>query len=129
MRALDRKLLRDLGRMQFQALAIALIVASGVALFVAMFTAYRSLRTSQHHFYTEQRFAQIWSSLGRAPRTIARELAAIPGVAALDARIVAPAILDVPGLADPASALVVGIPATPEHTVNDLYLRRGRHVE
>ena len=32
MRALDRKLLRDLARMKTQAVAIALVVASGVAL-------------------------------------------------------------------------------------------------
>ena len=129
MRALDRKLFRDLGRMRVQALAIALIVASGVSLFIAMFTAYRSVRASAHHFYREQRFADVWSSLGRAPRPVARELAAIPGVAAVDARIVAPAVLDVPGLAEPASALVIGIPATPAHAVDDLYLRSGRHVE
>lgn len=129
MRALDRKLFRDLGRMRIQALAIALIVAAGVALFIAMFTAYRSVRISGHHFYTQQRFAHVWSSLARAPRSVERDLAAIPGVAAVDARIVTAAILDVPGLAEPGSALVVGIPATPEHAVDDLYLRRGRHVE
>lgn len=129
MRALDRKLLRDLGRMRMQALAIALIVASGAALFVAMITAYRSVRLSEHHFYTQQRFGEVWSSLARAPRTVARELAAIPGVAALDARVVTPAVLDVPGLVEPASALVVGIPPTGEHAVDDIYLRRGRHVE
>lgn len=129
MRALDRKLLRDLGRMKVQAGAIALIVASGVALFLAMFTAYRSLAFAQHQFYAEQRFAQVWSSLGRAPRSVTREIATIPGVAAVDARIVAPAVLDVPGLSDPASALLVAIPGAGGHAVNDLYLRRGRHVE
>ena len=129
MRALDRKLLRDLARMKVQALAIALVVAAGASLFLTMFTAYRSLATSQHRFYTEQRFADVWSSLARAPRSVEREIAAIPGVAAVDARIVAPAIVDVPGLADPASALVVSIPPAAGHAVNDLYLRRGRHVE
>ena len=129
MRALDRKLVRDLGRMRVQALAIALIVASGVALFIAMFTAYRSVRLSGHHFYTQQRFGHVWSSLARAPRAVAGDLAAIPGVAAVDARVVTSAILDVPGLAEPASALVIGIPPTAEHAVDDLYLRRGRHVE
>ncbi len=129
MRALDRKLLRDLWRMRIQAIAIALIVASGLGLFLAMFTAYRSVRASEDQFYSEQRFADVWSSLARAPRTVARELAAIPGVAAVDARIVAPAILDVPGLAEPGSALVIGIPSMPAHAVDDLYLRRGRHVE
>ena len=129
MRALDRKLLRDLGRMKVQALAIALVVAAGVTLFLMMATAYQAMRASERHFYTEQRFAHVWSSLARAPRSVARDLAAIPGVAAVDARIVAPAILDVPGLAEPGSALVVGIPPTPGHSINDLYLRRGRHVE
>ena len=129
MRALDRKLFRDLGRMKLQALAIALVVAAGVTLFLMMFTAYHAVRVSEHHFYTEQRFAHAWSSLARAPRSVERDLAAIPGVSAVDARIVAPAILDVPGLAEPGSALVVGIPPTPGHAVTDLYLRRGRHVE
>lgn len=129
MRALDRKLLRDLGQLRNQAIAIALIVASGVSLFIGMFSAYRSVKESEHHFYSQQRFAHVWSSLGRAPGSVARELAAIPGVAAVDARIVAQAIVDVPGLAEPASALIVGIVPGPRHAVNDVYLRRGRHVE
>jgi putative ABC transport system permease protein len=129
MRAIDGKLVRDLGRMRVQALAIALIVASGVSLFIATFAAYRSIRLSEHHFYTRQRFADVWSSLGCAPRSLARDLAAVPGVVAVDARLVTPAILDVPGLVEPASALVIGVPPGSGHRVNDLYLRSGRHVE
>jgi hypothetical protein len=129
MRALDRKLLRDLSRMKLQALAIALVIAAGVTLFLMMFTAYHAVLASEHHFYTEQRFAHAWSSLARAPRSVALDLAAIPGVSAVDARIVTPAILDVPGLAEPGSALVVGISASYGHAINDLYLRRGRRIE
>ena len=43
MRALDRKLLRDLGRMWSQALTIALVVASGVGGFIATLSAVDSL--------------------------------------------------------------------------------------
>lgn len=129
MRALDRMLVRDLARMKIQAIAIALVVASGVALFIGMLTAYASLRASEDRFYTDQRLGDVWSSLARAPSPVAGELAAIPGVAAVDPRIVAPAVLDVPGLAEPASALIVGIPAAAGHPVDDLYLRHGRHVE
>jgi putative ABC transport system permease protein len=127
-RALDVKLFRDLARMKAQAIAIALVVASGVALFVAALTTYRSLRVSEHHYYASQRFADVWSSLARAPRPVARDLAAIPGVAAVDARVIAPAILDVRGLDEPASAVIVGVPTRGDH-LDDLYLRRGRHVE
>jgi putative ABC transport system permease protein len=128
-KALDVKLFRDLARMKAQAIAIALVIASGVALFVAAMTTYRSLRVSEHHYYASQRFADVWSSLARAPRPVARKLAAIPGVAAVDARVVEHAILDVRGLDEPASALVIGIPPGAGHDVDDLYLRRGRHVE
>ena len=72
MRALDKKLLRDLVRMKTQAAAIALVVATAVALFVGLVTMYRSVRVSQHHYHVEARFADVWSSLARAPRSVAR---------------------------------------------------------
>ncbi len=129
MRALDRKLLRDVRRMAAQALAIALVVAAGVALFVATMTTYRSLRASEARYYEQQRFAEVWSSLARAPMSLARELRKLPGVAAVDARVVTQAIIDVPALVEPASALLVSIPETPEHALNGLYVRSGRHIE
>jgi putative ABC transport system permease protein len=129
MRALDRKLYRELWRMKAQAFAIALVIASGVALFVAMVTTYRSMRLSESQYYTRWRFADVWSELSRAPLSITRNLAAIPGVAAVEGRIKEPAILDVPGLAQPASAVIVSIPPATGHALNDLYVRRGRHVE
>lgn len=129
MRAIDRKLLRDLFRLKMQAAAIALVVASGVASFVGMLATYQSIRVSEQHYYEGQRFAHVWSNLSRAPRSVLRDIAAIPGVMAVEGRIKQQAILDVPGLDEPASAEVVSIPSTLGHGVNDLYLRRGRHVE
>ena len=129
MHALDRKLLRDLRRMAAQVAAIALVIASGVALFVATMAAYRSLRLSEEHYYQEQRFAEVWSSLARAPLSLAREIVALPGVAAADARIVEQAIIDVPGLLQPASALLVSIPPTAKHALNGIYVQSGRHIE
>jgi putative ABC transport system permease protein len=43
MSALDRKLFRDLGRMWAQALAIALVMACGVAVLVLSVGTYRSI--------------------------------------------------------------------------------------
>lgn len=129
MRALDRKLLRDLLRMKLQAAAIALVVASGVAMFVAMLATYRSIRISEQHYYTDQRFGHIWADLSRAPSSVTRSIAAIPGVAAVEGRIKELVVLDVPGLVEPASAQLVSIPSDPGHAVSDLHLRRGRHVE
>ena len=53
MRALDRKLVRDLARLKFQALAIALVVASGMALFVGTVTTARALVLSEQRYYKD----------------------------------------------------------------------------
>lgn len=129
MRALDRKLFREFARMKAQATAVAFVVAAGVALYVGMLATYRSLRISEHHYYVEKRFADVWSNLSRAPLSVTRSIAAIPGVVSVEGRIKEQAILDVPGLDEPASALLVSIPSASGHVLNDLHVRRGRHVE
>ena len=129
MRALDRKLIRDLGRMKTQAVAIALVVASGTALFIGTAATSRALRLSEEKYYDDHRFAHVWSRLARAPESVVRRLAAIPGVAAVDGRLVAQGVLDLPGLDEPATGLFLAIPSTHGHRLNDVYVRRGRHIE
>lgn len=129
MRALDRKLLRDLARMKFQAAAIALVVASGMALFVATAATSRALRLSEERYYDEHRFAQVWSGLTRAPQRVVDHLRDIPGVAAVEGRLVAQGVLDLPQVEEPATGLFIAIPPAHGHALNDVYIRRGRHVE
>ena len=67
MKALDRKLLRDLRLMWSQALTIALVVGSGVAGFVSCFSAYDALSWSRDLYYADARFADVFASAKRAP--------------------------------------------------------------
>jgi putative ABC transport system permease protein len=128
-RALDRKLLRDLWHMRGQALAIALVVACGVATVVTSRVGYESLRESQAGYYAAYRFADVFAALERAPESLRAALAAIPGVAAVETRIVAQVTLDVPGLAEAATGRLVSIPAIRVPILNDVHLRRGRWIE
>jgi putative ABC transport system permease protein len=128
-RALHRKLVRDLWHLRSQSLAIALVVACGVALFVTTRTAYDSLLISQATYYADYRFADVFASLKRAPESLARRIAEIPGVGAVRTRIVFDVTLDVPGLAEPATGRLVSIPERRTPVLNDLYLRRGRYIE
>ena len=57
MRALERKLLRDLRLMWSQALTIALVVASGVGGFLTTLSAVDSLALARDRFYAQGRFA------------------------------------------------------------------------
>jgi len=57
LRALDRKLLRDLWRLRGQTLAIALVVASGVATQVISYSVIDSLKVTRDEFYGSAQFA------------------------------------------------------------------------
>jgi putative ABC transport system permease protein len=129
MRALHRKLLRDLARMKVQAIAIALVVAAGTSIFIGTAATARSLRLSEERYYDDHRFAHVWVRVARAPQRLTRAIAAIPGVTAVDDRIVAQGILDLPGVEQPATGLFLSVPRSHGHVVNDVYIRRGRHVE
>ena len=74
MKALDRKLLRDLRLMWSQALTIALVVASGVAGFITSFSAYDALSWSRDLYYADARFADVFATLKRAPLALERQL-------------------------------------------------------
>src|SRR5512145_1690954 len=98
MRALDRKLLRDLARLRMQAIAIALVVAAGTAVFIGTAATARALRLSEERYYDDHRFAHVWTRLVRAPESLIRQLAGIPGVSAVDGRLMAQGVLDLPGV-------------------------------
>ena len=124
--ALNRKLLRDLMAMRGQAIAIALVVAAGVSLYVTYLGNFDSLRKAQQSYYRQQRFADVFASLTRAPLAVAGEIAAIPGVAVAEPRVVAQVTIAVAGLDEPAVGRLVSIPAARRPLLNDLVLRRGR---
>jgi putative ABC transport system permease protein len=129
MRPLTRKLLRDLLHLRGQIIAISLVVACGVAVFVTTRTAYDSLLISQATYYADYRFADVFAGLKRAPDGLAARIASIPGVAAVRTRIVFDVVLDVPGLAEPATGRLVSIPERRAPILNDVYIRRGRYLE
>lgn len=126
---LDRKLLRDLWHLRGQAVAIALVIAAGVALFVTMHGTMRSLMDTRDAYYERYRFADIFAPLKRAPDQLALQLAQIPGVAAVQTRILASVTLDVPGQAEPATGQLVSISDPDTPTLNDIALRSGRMLD
>jgi putative ABC transport system permease protein len=128
MRALNRKLWRDLLEMRGMVLAIALVQAGGVATFVMSLSTYDTLLVARDDYYREQRFAEVFALLKRAPDTLVGRLQAIPGVERVQTRVVAAARLTVPGFNDPVVATLVSIPEGRSPPLNSLYLRRGRLV-
>jgi putative ABC transport system permease protein len=126
---LDRKLLRDLWLARGQALAIALVIAAGIAIFVSMFSTFDALDLSLRTYYDRYRFGDVFASLTRAPLSVARDIEALPGVAQVDTRVVVDVTLDVPGMSEPAVGRLVSIPAERRPMLCDVYLREGRYIE
>ena len=128
-RPLDRKLLRDLWRLRGQGLAIALIVASGVAVLVMSLSAMQALRDSSATYYERYRFADVFANVKRAPLRLQAEIAAIDGVALADLRVVRLAVLDMADLREPVIGRLVSVPDDGELLLNGLALRQGRLPE
>ncbi len=126
MRALDRKLIRDFRRLWAQSLAIALVMACGVATLILAVGAYRSLSETRSAYYERYRFGDVFATLVRAPNALAGSIAAIDGVAAVETRIDKRVLLDIPDMQEPASAVAISIPASGDIAVNALFLRQGR---
>jgi len=129
MRSLDRKLLRDLWRLRAQVLSIAGVVASGIAAVVLFRSTFDSLEASRDRYYRESRFADAWAWVKRAPEPVARRIAALPGVSAVETRVVVDVVLDVPGRDEPATGRLVSLPAETGAGLNAVFLRSGRMPE
>jgi putative ABC transport system permease protein len=129
MNVLDRKLFRELWQRWGQGLAIALVVACGIASFVMSMSAYNSLKITQTDYYNEYRFAHIFASLKRAPETLAAQIAEISGVAQVQTRIVEEVTLDIPGRNEPATGRIISLLPQQTSRLNDIYLRQGRYLE
>jgi len=126
MRTLDRKLFRDLWRMRVNAIAVAMVLGCGLSIFVMAVGMRDSLERTRRDYYATQRMADLAVSLVRAPERVEADLAAAPGISAIEVRIAGYALLDLPGIVEPASARIVSLPARRRPMVNDLVLARGR---
>ncbi|NDP37433.1 MAG: ABC transporter permease [Rhodoferax sp.] len=126
MKALDRKLLRDLWQMKSQALAIALVVMCGVGTYIMFLSTLGALRATQDRYYRDYRFAEVFASLKRAPQALLPRLQAIAGVDQVETRVVAQVRVDMPGFAEPVTALMVSVSDGGRRGLNALHLRQGR---
>lgn len=130
MRAINRKLLKDLASLRGQVLTIALVVACGIASAIAMRTAYDSLVHSRDTYYSDYRFADLFASLKRAPRPILQHLETIEGVSRVDARVVERVLVPIADMPRPASGTIVGLePSERGWRLNDVYIQSGRNLD
>src|SRR5262249_47487157 len=110
MHMLDRKLVRDVRRLWAQVLAIAFVIGGGVATLFMAAGSYRSLDETRTAYYERYRFADVFAVVTRAPKSLVEQVAEIPGVAAVDARISRLPLLAIPKYAQTPTPQAIYMP-------------------
>ncbi|GFE65514.1 ABC transporter permease [Litoreibacter roseus] len=126
MQAIDRKLLRDFKRLWIQAIAIALVLACGVAILLTSVGMYTALSETRAAYYERNRFADVFVHTTRAPLSLVPEIAQIDGVLSVEARIAGDAILDLPDRIKPAVGRILSYPEDTAPVLNVPLLVEGR---
>jgi putative ABC transport system permease protein len=126
MKALNRKLGRDLWRMKGQVFAITLVVVSGVATFIMFISTMDSLSLTRNRFYRDYHFADVFVNLKRAPESLKEKIQNVPGVHLVETRVSAYVKLDIKGFPEPVTARIISVPDDGKPLLNRLYIRKGR---
>ncbi len=122
MNTLNKKVIRELIALKSQSITIALVVASGIAIFIASGSSYDSLRQTRDKFYINTYFADGFVSSKPAPEILERRIRNIPGIQDIRMRIVQESVIDFPEEDLPSAARFVSI----TNGMNDLVLMKGR---
>lgn len=125
MQALDLKLMRDFRRLWVQALAIALVLACGVAILLTAFGMHTALTDTRDAYYERNRFADLFVEARRAPLSLLPEIMALPGVATAEPRIAGNVILDLPDRTAVATGRILSWPENDVPLLNVPLLRSG----
>ncbi|WP_026376873.1 ABC transporter permease [Aestuariibacter salexigens] len=125
---LDKKRWRDLVKLRGQVLAVALVIASGIATLVMSLTTIEALEDTTDTYYQRYRFADVFAGLTRAPDFLTHRIAELDGVMSVETRISQYVTLDVPDFNEPVTGRLLSIPEHQQPTLNQLVLRKGRWI-
>ncbi len=127
MNTLLHKTYRDLRAALAQTGALVLIVALGIASFIALVGAYRDLSSSYNRTYDLLKFADATFSLQSAPESAADAVAQVPGVEAATGRLVVDTGFQLSSGAQ-IRARLIGLPAGQHPSVNDVLVTQGHYL-
>ncbi len=115
--------------MKGQAVAIVLVIASGISTFVMLRSTMHSLDLTQKQFYRDCRFADAFAPLKRAPENVRGRIESIPGVNQVETRVVADVKLRIEGFDEPVTARLISVPEDGNPLLNRVHIRKGRMID
>jgi len=125
-RTLHRKLLRELRENAVTLLVIVVIIAIGTGSLIGLAATQRILIASQSAYYRRYRLADFWVHVKKAPMSVLRRIARLPGIDSVDARVVFDVIIDIPDVPRPLTGRLISTPLSGfDRTLNGICLTRG----
>jgi putative ABC transport system permease protein len=126
---LDIKVVRDLWGMRTQVLSIALLVAAGIAVLVMSVSNYLALVGAMEAHYRNERFADLFASVKRAPVSLVDRIREIEGVGVVESRVAQAVRVIREDSELPISGRIISIPSSGQPLLNRLYLVEGRWID
>jgi putative ABC transport system permease protein len=129
-----RKSLRDLRASLAQTAALIVIVALGIASFVALVGAYRDLGTSYNQTYERLHLADVTFSIQAAPQNAVEEVANVDGIEAVTGRLIVDGGLELNTATGSLAgerirSRLIGIPPDRHPQVDDVLVLDGRYLD
>lgn len=125
---LSKKIWRYIVRNLGQFLAAAAVVMGGIIVYVSMSSAYFNLGQAREDFYRENRFADYYFHLVKAPEGVIKQIAMLDGVKSADGRIQRDLSV-IKENNERATARVVSYNLPMEEGLNQLTIVQGRSFE
>lgn len=111
-----------------QFIALAVVIALGISLYIGFNTTLISLKNSQEIFYTENNFADHYFYVSQAPEAIIKQIEAIDGVTRATGRIQQDVTL-IKENGERATLRLTSYPLPLSSNVNKITLKEGRYFE
>ena len=129
MRAIHRKVLRDVWAQRRQHAALALAVAAGVAAFILPFGLTRNIQTSYDTTYDRLGFEDFEIAMRGAPPSVVDRVRSVHGVAAAEGRLVQDIMVELnPDTSLKVFGRFVSLPAPRHPSVDDVVVEAGRYL-
>ncbi len=125
---IDRKMRRDLWRMKGRAIASVLLITMGAMLYVSFMAMMPSVQNFFYDYYEESDFTDFEVYVNYAPLSTTQQLEAIPGVEAVEPRLIFPATVALSETEEVAGQLY-GVNSSREMLVNKLTVTSGDYLD
>lgn len=124
-KTLFKKLARDLIQRRWSLLALILIIAVGVSVYVSMSSVYLDLDSARQRYYNRYNFSHFTVNLKRAPEWTTKPISELPNIVRVRGRIRQAALLDLEHRIRPLPGVALSLPQYRDNSIDGVMLRSG----